>query len=72
MKELTETEYLLSSEANRRELDESLEQAKRGEVVNYSDTNDFKTLLLNGPIMDDEQYEEFLENRQHFNDWHKK
>ncbi len=31
--EIDETEYLLSSEANRRALMESLEQAKRGDVV---------------------------------------
>jgi len=30
---------------------------------------DLKTLLLNGPVMDDEQYEQFLENRKHFNAW---
>ncbi len=41
-------------------------------VAPQANKPDIKTLLLNGPIMDDEQYEEFLENRQHFNDWHKK
>lgn len=28
-------------------------------------------LLLNGPVMTDEQYEEFLEDRKHFNEWRK-
>jgi len=31
--------------------------------------SDLKTLLLNRPVMDDEQYEQFLENRKHFNTW---
>jgi len=72
MKKLTETEYLLSTEANRKQLLESIEQAERGEVVNYSETEDFKTLLLKGPVMDDEQHKEFLKNRQQFNNWRKK
>jgi hypothetical protein len=28
--------------------------------------------LLSAPIMSDEQYEEFLENRKHFSQWRKK
>jgi len=28
-------------------------------------------LLLNGPVMTDEQYEEYLEGRKHFNEWRK-
>ena len=30
---------------------------------------DFQNLLLQGPIMDDEQYETYLENRKHLNQW---
>lgn len=30
---------------------------------------DFQKLLLQGPIMDDEQYETYLENRKHLNQW---
>lgn len=30
---------------------------------------DFQQFLLSGPIMGDEQYEEFLSTRQRFNQW---
>lgn len=32
-------------------------------------TTDFQDFLLTAPVMDDEQYETFLYNRQHFNSW---
>ncbi len=31
--------------------------------------DDFLELLLNGPVMSDEQYKEYLEARNHFNKW---
>ncbi len=34
--------------------------------------NNFRELLLHGPVMDDEQYQEFLANREYFNAWRKK
>ncbi len=33
------------------------------------DLKDFQEFLLNGPVMTDEQYEGFLENRKQFNQW---
>jgi uncharacterized protein with NAD-binding domain and iron-sulfur cluster len=30
---------------------------------------DFQKMLLEAPIMDDEEYETYLENRKHFNQW---
>lgn len=37
-----------------------------------SDISEFKNFLLNGPVMNDTQYEEFLENRKWFNQWRAK
>ncbi len=33
------------------------------------ETNEFQQLLLNGPVMDDEQYNQFLDNRKYFSTW---
>jgi hypothetical protein len=30
---------------------------------------DFRSFLLGGPIMDDDQYQSYLSNRQHFKAW---
>lgn len=30
---------------------------------------DFQKMLLEAPVMDDEEYETYLENRKHFNQW---
>jgi hypothetical protein len=30
---------------------------------------DFQKLLLEGPVMNDDQYQQFLLNRQYFNQW---
>jgi len=32
----------------------------------------FQELLLKGPVMDDEQYKAYKENRAHFNKWRNK
>ncbi|RUA27993.1 MAG: hypothetical protein DSY77_16715 [Bacteroidetes bacterium] len=31
--------------------------------------DDLKNLILNGPVMSDEKFKEFEENRKHFNEW---
>lgn len=31
--------------------------------------SDFQEFLLEGPLMDDDQYQEFLFNRKHFSTW---
>ena len=33
------------------------------------ETSEFQKLLLNGPVMDDEQYNQFLDNRKYFSTW---
>lgn len=30
---------------------------------------EFQELLLKGPVMEDDQYQDFLANRKHFNAW---
>lgn len=37
-----------------------------------TDVNSFAELLLNGPVMSDEQYKEFKETRKKFNKWRSK
>jgi uncharacterized protein with NAD-binding domain and iron-sulfur cluster len=32
-------------------------------------TTDCQKMLLEAPVMDDEEYETYLENRKHFNQW---
>jgi hypothetical protein len=34
--------------------------------------SDFQEFLLHGPVMSDEQYDNYLENRKHFNQWRTK
>lgn len=34
--------------------------------------SDFQKFLLQGPVMNDEQYENYLENRKNFNKWRAK
>lgn len=37
-----------------------------------TDNSKFQQFLLNGPVMTDTQYEQFLENRKWFNEWRTK
>lgn len=37
-----------------------------------SEISDFQEFLLKGPVMSDDQYEQFLENRKQFNQWRTK
>lgn len=46
------------------ELSESLIENK-----SKSDNTEFQNFLLHGPVMTDNQYEQFLENRKWFNQW---
>lgn len=46
------------------ELSESLIENK-----SKSDNTEFQNFLLQGPVMTDNQYEQFLENRKWFNQW---
>ena len=39
--------------------------------VNLTADDEWESLLLNGPVMDDEQYQAFEENRKSFNQWRK-
>lgn len=34
--------------------------------------NDFQEFLLKGSIMDEDQYQKFLSNRNYFNEWRKR
>ena len=36
-----------------------------------SDISEFQKFLLSGPVMTDEQYNQFKENRKNFNEWRK-
>ena len=49
------------------ELSESLIENK-----SKSDNTEFQNFLLQGPVMTDNQYEQFLENRKWFNQWRTK
>ena len=51
----------------RQELSENLVAEKAEEQL-----DDFKKFLLNGPIMSDEQYKEYLEERKRFKKWRTK
>ena len=33
------------------------------------DITDFQEFLLEGPVMEDDQYQDFLSNRKYFNTW---
>ncbi len=46
------------------ELDENDSQEKPKKA-----SSDFQKLLLNGPVMSDEQYNTFTENRERMNQW---
>jgi len=37
-----------------------------------ADDEEFEQMILNGPVMSDEQYEEYLEGRKHLNTWKEK
>ena len=37
-----------------------------------TNTTDFQKFLLNGPVMSDEEYENFKETRKRFNQWRTK
>lgn len=41
-------------------------------VQKEQEISEFQKLLLNGPVMSKEQYDTFLENRKHFNQWRTK
>ena len=43
----------------------SQEQSKKA-------SSDFQNFLLNGPVMSDEQYDAFVENRERMNQWRPK
>lgn len=49
------------------ELSESLIENK-----SKSDNTEFQNFLLQGPVMTDNQYKQFLENRKWFNQWRTK
>ncbi len=49
------------------ELSENLIEEK-----SKSDNSEFQNFLLNGPVMTDNEYEQFLENRKWFNQWRTK
>ncbi|MEP7169451.1 MAG: hypothetical protein ABI855_08800 [Bacteroidota bacterium] len=34
--------------------------------------NDFQKFILSGPVMTDEQFQNFVEHRKHFSEWRKK
>jgi len=34
-------------------------------------TSNFQEFLLNGPVMEEDQYQDFLSNRKNFNAWRK-
>ncbi len=38
---------------------------------NVADQDDWESLILNGPVMSEQQYQEFEKNRKHFNQWRK-
>ena len=44
------------------------------EIINKakSEKNKFQKLLLEAPVMNDDQFEQFIENRKKFNKWRKK
>ncbi len=48
-----------------------LEQKVNSEIV-VKKGSGIQDLLLGGPTMDDEDYEEFLKNRKEFGSWRKK
>jgi hypothetical protein len=41
------------------------------ETKSKEEISDFQRFLLEAPVMSDDQYEQFLENRKHFNEWRK-
>ncbi|MEI6728843.1 MAG: hypothetical protein WCK98_04335 [bacterium] len=47
MQQLDETEYLLSTEANKKSMYRGLEQVKNGEVVGFKNMNDVITQVKN-------------------------
>lgn len=40
--------------------------------VKDADDEEFEQMILNGPVMSDEQYEAYLEGRKHLNTWTEK
>jgi len=50
----------------RAELDNVLVEEKSNK-----DISELQELLLSGPVMSDEQYDNFKKNRQHFGSWRK-
>lgn len=41
-------------------------------IIEEKSNDDFLKFLLSGPVMDDEQYKNYLEARNHFNKWRTK
>jgi hypothetical protein len=44
-------------------------RAKRPTVKRHKSSKAFRALLLNGPVMQDKQYQAFLSNREALNTW---
>lgn len=42
---------------------------KKGSASDKKKLTDFQKLLLDGPVMSDEDYNYFVEKRNHFNQW---
>jgi len=55
-----------------------IEKLKNDIEINYKfvqseqEISEFQKFLLKGPVMSKEQYNTFLENRKHFNQWRTK
>lgn len=55
-----------------------IEKLKKDIEINYKlvqtekEISELQKFLLNGPVMSKEQYDTYLENRKHFNQWRTK
>ena len=49
-------------------IEKLLAQAKRKEPTSDK-FSDFQKLLQNGPVMNDEEYNDFIEKKKHFEGW---
>jgi len=38
---------------------------------NFESDNDLESYIANGPVMNDEKYQDFIANRENFNQWRK-
>lgn len=48
---------------------QELHSAKNDQPVADEESNEFQNLLLQGPVMSDEQFNHFKELRENFNTW---